>query len=129
MTDVFRKEVRSKIMASIRSKHTAPELVVKKSLRGLGFSYQPKMKGSPDFVHNEKKIALFVNGCFWHGCTLCSKTPKSNAAYWLPKIKRNVERDEQNRQYLQIHGYRVITIWEHQLKNRMAQKRLRTLVM
>ena len=62
------------------------------------------------------KIAIFVNGCFWHKCRVDYKKPKSNVAYWESKIERNVKRDRANKAFLVKRGYKVLTVWEHQLK-------------
>jgi DNA mismatch endonuclease (patch repair protein) len=117
MADWLSKETRSSIMSSIRSRNTKPELKLKKAIRGLGFSYQPKMVGSPDFANSKKKIAIFVHGCFWHKCPKCFRQPTSRTDYWIPKIERNVQRGKINKKTLQKKGYKVITIWEHDLKN------------
>lgn len=128
MADTFTKERRSKIMASVHSTHTKPELLVRRLVKGMGFVYQPKTKGSPDFINTKKKVAIFVNGCFWHGCKICRKVPKTNKAYWLPKIRRTMQRDRQNRSVLRAHGYKVFTLWEHQLKNVTSPKQIRILI-
>lgn len=128
MTDIFTKEKRSQIMASVHSSRTTPELIVKKALKGKGFSYQPKANGSPDFINNKKKIAIFVNGCFWHGCKKCKKMPKTNKTYWTRKINGNVARDKINKAQLRKRGYRVVIIWEHQLKGKVKPKQLRILI-
>jgi len=113
MTDWLPKKTRSKIMSSIRSRNTKPELKLKKALRGLGFSYQPKIAGKPDFANKKRKIAIFVDGCFWHKCPSHYREPTSNKRYWLPKIERNVERDKENKKTLKSKGFKVLTIWEH----------------
>ena len=115
MADWLDKRTRSKIMSSIRSKNTKTELLLKKELRGSGFSYQPKIKGSPDFAHKKDKIAVFVHGCFWHKCPKCYRKPASNKNYWLPKLERNVQRDLENKNILRKQGYKVISFWEHQV--------------
>ena len=116
MADIFSKKKRSMIMASVKSSNTKPELKVKKAIRGLGFSYQPEMKGNPDFISRKRKVAIFVNGCFWHKCKTCYRPPSANKHYWESKIETNKIRDGKNARYLRGKGYRVITIWEHQLK-------------
>lgn len=119
MVDWLPKETRSKIMAAIRSRDTKPELTTKKMLRGQGFTYQPKMKGSPDFIHKKDKIAIFVHGCFWHKCPKHYRQPESNKEYWLPKIERNIKRDKKNEKLLKKQGYQVIKIWEHNIPKDM----------
>ena len=102
-------------MASIKSSKTKPELALKKALRGLGYSYQPKLQGHPDFANKKERKAIFVHGCFWHKCPKHYLAPKSNKEYWIPKLKRNVERDKENRKTLESKGYKVIIIWEHEI--------------
>lgn len=119
MVDWLTKKTRSKIMSSIRSSKTKPELALKKALRGLGFSYQPKMNGSPDFANKKKKIAIFVHGCFWHKCSRHFRQPESSKKYWLPKLQKNVERDKRNEKMLKSKGYKVIRIWEHDIPKNM----------
>lgn len=116
MADWLDKKTRSHIMSSIHSRDTKPELMLKKALRGHGFLYQPKMHGNPDFVHKKKRIAVYVHGCFWHKCSKCFKEPQSNRKYWLPKLERNVQRDKKNKKLLKAKGYRVLEIWEHEIK-------------
>ena len=132
MTDVFTKSKRSSIMASIRSSNTKPELKVKKALHGLGFSYQPKIKGKPDFINKKTKVAIFVNGCFWHGCSRHYKEPKTNKSYWRDKIISNMQRDKKNKIWLKNRGWRVITIWQHELNSNYGisfNKKLRSISM
>jgi len=112
MADLFDAATRSRIMSSIRSRDTKPELMLKKAIRGVGFSYQPKIEGSPDFINKKKKIAINVLGCFWHKCPRHYKEPKSNEEYWVPKIERNVVRDRKNARILRKKGYKVLSFWE-----------------
>lgn len=121
MADWLPKETRSKIMSTIHSKNTKPEIAFKKAIRGLGFVYQPKIKGSPDFINRKKRIAIFVHGCFWHKCPRHYKEPKSKRKYWLPKIEKNIQRDRANKELLKRKGYSVIEIWEHQIKNNITK--------
>lgn len=121
MTDKFPKGIRSKIMSSIRSSDTKPELILKKSLRGLYFRYQPRIQGNPDFGLKNRKIVIFVDGCFWHKCPKCYRKPKSNVNYWTPKIKRNVERDKKNTLLLRKKGWKVLRFWEHEI-NKSSKK-------
>lgn len=75
----------------------------------------PKIPGSPDIILRDKKVAIFVHGCFWHKCPKCYREPKSNKEYWLPKIKRNVRRDERNAAMLRRGGWKVVKLWEHEI--------------
>lgn len=119
--DKFSKEKRSEIMSKIRKTNTKPELILKEKLKGAYFRYQPKVPGNPDFAIKSKKIAIFVDGCFWHKCPKCFRPPKSNKQYWIPKIEGNVERDEKINEEYKGKGWRVIRIWEHQIKNELNE--------
>lgn len=83
-----------------------------------GWCVQPKgIVGNPDFIFPDAHIAVFVDGCFWHGCPKCGHIPKSNRKYWQTKILRNMERDKRLRSELQQEGWAVLRVWEHELKN------------
>ena len=108
-------------MSRIRGKATKPELLVRQWLWSHGYRYRLNVKsvpGKPDIVLRKYRTAIFVNGCFWHSHEGCSKyvVPKSNTEFWISKIERNKERDL--KQYAALHdaGWRVIVIWECQLK-------------
>ncbi|MBI5803435.1 hypothetical protein HY448_02000 [Candidatus Pacearchaeota archaeon] len=88
MADNLTKTQRSFCMGKIRSRNTKPEL--KHKAKNLHLDYQPKAFGNPDFIDWKKKIAVFIDGCFWHKCPVHYKQPKSNKKYWLPKLNRNV---------------------------------------
>ncbi len=128
MTDVFTKEERSKVMSLIRSKDTKPEMQVRKSLHSLGFRFRlhdGRYPGKPDMILPKYKTAIQVRGCFWHGhaCKVAHR-PRSNVAYWKPKITRNKERDQENDRLLREAGWNVIVIWECvcRKKNLFAQE-------
>jgi DNA mismatch endonuclease (patch repair protein) len=114
MPDNLTKKQRSFCMSRIRSRHTKPELLFKQKLKG--FIYQPKAFGSPDFINYKKREVIFIDGCFWHKCPKHYIAPKSNKKYWLPKLKRNVLRDKEIALVYQNSGWKVIRIWEHDLK-------------
>jgi DNA mismatch endonuclease (patch repair protein) len=117
MVDNLTKEQRSFCMSRINSKETIPELILKKEMKHHGFIYQPKNTfGNPDFIHKDKKIVLFIDGCFWHMCPNCFKYPKSNRKYWLPKLRRNDVRAKEVELAYKNEGWDVIRIWEHELK-------------
>jgi len=117
MADTLTKKQRSYCMSCIRSSSTGPELKLRKTLKALGFAYQPKgIHGKPDFASRKHKIAVFIDGCFWHGCPVHYKKPKSNIRYWKGKIRRNVERDAEICRKLEAGGWRVIRVWEHEIK-------------
>lgn len=116
MADVYSKAKRSQIMASIRGKHTSPEIILGRLLKELGLKFERHRKdlpGSPDAVLPRKKIVLFVNGCFWHGHRNCSRAalPSTNKVFWRAKIEKNKRRDEGQRRKLREMGWSVLTFW------------------
>ena len=120
--DNLSRNDRLKNMRNIRSKDTAPEKIVRGYLfkRGLRFRVADKRyPGKPDIVLPRYRAAIFVHGCFWHqhGCRK-SAVPKSNQEYWIPKLQRNVERDISNHAGLTSLGWKVIVIWECELKKK-----------
>lgn len=119
-------EVTTKVMKANKRKDTKPELVVRKRLwdAGLrGYRLQWKVPGRPDVAWPGKKVAVFVNGCFWHRCPHCNlPIPKSNIEYWVVKFERNQERDERNLDALIESGWKVHVIWECQLKKKVIDK-------
>jgi DNA mismatch endonuclease (patch repair protein) len=118
MVDRISKEKRSKIMSSIRSENTTPEITLRRALwaKGLRFRiYYGKEK--IDIAFPSKKVAIFVDGCFWHGCPIHSHLPKSHKDYWHPKLKRNIERDKAKNSRLERDGWKVLRFWEHELTN------------
>ena len=119
-------EQRSRNMAAIKGKDTKPEMIVRKYLfsHGLRFRVQVrKLPGTPDIVLPKYKTVIFVNGCFWHGHEGCKyfRLPKSNVEFWEDKIERNVARDVRNEAELKALGWRVIRIWECEIKT-VAQR-------
>ena len=120
MTDTMSKRQRSYCMSRIRSRDTKPELLLKKALRGMRLRYQPKISGRPDFASKKHKLAIFVDGCFWHGCKKCSFKPKSNSAYWRKKFENNVRRDRKITRFLRSKGWSVIRLREHEIRRKVA---------
>ena len=119
--DKLTKEQRHKCMSAIKGRNTKPELLVRKFLFSRGFRYRlnhPRLPGHPDLVLRKYKTVIFVNGCFWHGHKNCRYfvIPKTRTEWWLDKINRNIDRDQANILALKKSGWRVITIWECQLK-------------
>lgn len=128
MADNHSKEIRSKNMSHIRSTNSKPEEIVRKYLFSKGFRYRKNVRtlpGCPDIVLPKYKTVIFVNGCFWHKHD-CPRFvwPSSNQDYWRPKILRNVERDQQNYKDLTALGWKVITVWECELKKKGREARL-----
>ena len=109
-------------MAAIKGKDTKPEIIVRKYLFSRGLRYRlhvRKLQGSPDIVLPKYKVVIFVNGCFWHGHENCrySHLPKSNVEFWEYKIRHNKARDIANEFVLKTEGWKVITLWECEIKN------------
>lgn len=132
MADNHSKEVRSINMSHIRSTNSKPEEIVRKYLFAEGFRYRKNVKklpGCPDIVLPKYKTVIFVNGCFWHKHD-CPRFvwPSSNQDYWMPKILRNVERDNQSRKELETLGWKVITVWECELKKNVLNEALGKLI-
>ena len=128
MADVFSKSKRSEVMSRIRAQgNKATELALISFLRlyGItGWRRRQPLFGKPDFVFRKQKVAVFVDGCFWHGCPTHGTRPKSNAAFWNDKIHRNINRDRLVNATLRAEGWRVLRIWEHDLlkKKRKASE-------
>ena len=113
-------EQRSELMRKIRSNNTKPELLLRRKLWGQGFRFSrktSKLPGKPDIVLEKPRIAIFIDGEFWHGYKWREKKKKirANRRYWVPKIERNILRDRQNTQKLRKSGWKVIRFWEHQI--------------
>lgn len=126
--DNHTKLVRSYNMSHIRSTNSKPEECVRKYLFSQGFRYRKNDKrypGKPDIVLPKYKTIIFVNGCFWHkhDCPYFV-WPSSNQDYWIPKILRNVDRDKKNIELLKSQGWKVIVVWECELKNATREERL-----
>ena len=122
MTDVFTPEQRSAVMRQVRSANTSPEMAVRRLLTRMGLRYRLHAKGlpgRPDIVFAGRKAVVFVHGCFWHGhdCARGARAPKANADYWQAKISRNRTRDTQTEAALSAAGWRVIVVWECELKS------------
>jgi DNA mismatch endonuclease (patch repair protein) len=116
--DFVTKEKRSKIMAAIHSKDTVPEVTLRKALwaKGLRFWVQYE-KEKIDVAFPAKKVAVFVDGCFWHGCPIHSHKITTNETYWKPKLGKNKERDKVKTEKLKTEGWTVLRFWEHELTN------------
>jgi len=117
MTDVFAPEKRSAVMRAVKSRDTAPELVVRSAAHALGLRFRLRrddLPGKPDLVFPSRRIALFVHGCFWHGhdCPRGARMPQTNRAYWQAKIGRNMARDTASAAALKELGWTPRTLWE-----------------
>ena len=122
MVDSVPSHVRSRIMAQVKSKGMKPEMKVRRTLHGLGYRYRLHAKdlpGHPDLVFPSRRKVVFVNGCFWHNHPKCSRVriPATNREYWLSKLEGNRARDKRNGTLLEQLGWKVLTVWECQLRD------------
>lgn len=120
MVDTVPVEVRSRIMARVKSKDTKPEMTVRRLLHGLGYRYRlhrEDLPGKPDLTFSSRRKAVFVHGCFWHGHKGCNRArpPSSNREFWLTKLEGNRERDKRNLTLLQESGWEAMVVWECEL--------------
>lgn len=127
------KEARSRNMSNIPSKNTKPEETVRKYLFAHGLRYRKnvsKLPGKPDIVLPKYKTVVFVNGCFWHGHEGCKYfvPPKTNTEFWFAKFQYNQERDARNYQKLRDLGWRILIVWECEIRHGDANKRLEQLI-
>jgi len=121
---------RSEMMSRIRAKDTSPETAVRSAVYALGHRFRknvPSLPGKPDMANRTKRWAIFVHGCFWHGhdnCELASK-PKTNRGYWGPKLRRNKTRDAERIVALERDGFRVLVLWECDVRAGHTEKTLK----
>jgi len=119
MADVLTHDQRKNNMSKIRGKNTIPELKLRKLLYKMGirgYRIHYNLPGKPDLVFVKKRIAVFVDGCFWHKCPSCFKEPETRNEFWMKKIQSNVERDKKVDDLLKNDGWIIIRIWEHEIK-------------
>jgi DNA mismatch endonuclease (patch repair protein) len=133
MADVHSKKTRSYNMSMIRSKDTKPEMIVRKYLHKNGFRYKihdSSISGKPDLVLPKYKTVIFVNGCFWHSHTGCRYfvIPKTRTDWWKAKLNRNKKKDQENFKILRKDSWKVICIWECDLKSEKTDKTLSKLL-
>ena len=131
MADIFTKEKRSEVMSHIRSKNNkSTELKLIKIFKEYGITGWRRnynVKGHPDFVFLEKKIAVFVDGCFWHGHKCLNRVPEENTEYWERKFKYNKSHDRKVNKLFRLRGWTVIRIWECELNTHSKSTFLRKL--
>lgn len=119
MADKISKEARSKIMSAIRSKGTKLEDRVSKELWRRGYRFRKNVNtlfGKPDIAIKKYKVVIFLDSCFWHGCDIHYRIPKSNYDYWFNKIERNRARDKVVNEYYEQKGWTLIRVWDHEVK-------------
>ena len=129
MTDVFTKSKRSEVMSRIRGRgNKDTEVALAKLLRANGITgwrrHQPVF-GKPDFIFRKVRLAVFVDGCFWHGCPRHASIPKSNGAFWRRKLAANKARDRLVTRTLRARGWHVLRIWEHELARKNEARLMR----
>jgi len=118
---------RSYLMARVKGKNTKPELIVRSAAHSLGYRFRlhkRDLPGTPDIVFAGRRKVIFVHGCFWHRHDQCHKasTPKTRRSFWENKFQANMARDQRNVQMLQNEGWKVLTVWECQVRNLSALK-------
>lgn len=110
--------IRSQLMARIHGRDTSPELILRKALWSAGLRYRvnhPTPAGRPDIAFTRQKVAIFIDGCFWHGCPNHYVKPRSRSDFWAGKLRTNFERDRRQTQRLESDGWKVYRVWEHQI--------------
>ena len=124
LTDVLTLDQRKLNMSRIRGKNTGPEIKLRKLLwsRGIrGYRIHHNLHGKPDIVFTKKKIAIFIDGCFWHKCPVCFHEPETRKEFWMKKISSNADRDEKVNLQLQKEGWTVSRFWEHEVRKNPEQ--------
>ena len=118
MSDVLTTQQRSFCMSRNRGRDTGPEMILRKKLwaKGLRYRINIKLFGKPDLIITKFRVVVFVDGCYWHGCSIHFTQPKSNKEFWLNKINGNISRDKKVTQVLENGGWKVIRLWEHEIK-------------
>ena len=119
MTDVLSFNQRKYNMSCIRGKNTGPEIKLRKLLwsQGIrGYRIHFNLPGKPDIVFTKNKVAIFIDGCFWHKCPVDFQEPETRKEFWMKKINSNVERDTKITRQLQDDGWTVIRFWEHEVR-------------
>lgn len=125
-----RSLTRSEIMKRVKSKGSAAELALRSALHAEKLRYRLHRRVESinvDIVFPGPKVAVFVDGCFWHGCPEHATIPKSNQDYWLPKLAENKKRDERQSNHLKASGWKVVRVWEHE-DPKLASKRIAAIV-
>ncbi len=134
MADTLTPAERSERMSRVKGRHTAPEMLVRRVVHGLGYRYRlhrRDLPGCPDLAFGNRKKVIFVHGCFWHrqGDSACklARLPKSRLDFWIPKLEANRTRDEKNQARLKAMGWDSLVIWECQLGDRASlEERIRS---
>lgn len=120
VADICSRATRSALMARIKASNTKPEISLRSQLQRLGLRFRihaRHLPGTPDVVFGRARVAVFVHGCFWHGCPEHYIAPKTRSAFWRAKVAANRERDERARSGLASGGWRVVELWEHEVED------------
>jgi DNA mismatch endonuclease (patch repair protein) len=127
--DRLSPERRGWLMSRVKSKNTTTEMAVRRLVFGMGYRYRlhdKRLPGRPDLVFSGRRKIIFVNGCFWHGHESCryAALPKTRVDFWRAKVEKNQARDRENIALLEANGWKVLTVWQCELKNteRLANK-------
>jgi len=128
MADIFTRKKRSWLMSQVRSRgNKSTEIKFAKLLRKqgiVGWRRNQKVLGNPDFVFPKSRVAVFIDGCFWHGCPKHGEIPATNRSFWKKKIEQNAARDRLVSDKLRRHGWHVYRFWEHDLDGRLINRKL-----
>ena len=127
MSDIYSKQKRSQIMSKISGKNTKPEIIIRKLIHSLGYRYRlhkKELPGKPDIVFPKYHKVIFVNGCFWHGHSKCSrsKLPTTNQNFWTNKITGNKKKDKSNYTRLKKLGWNYLIIWQCEISKKNIEK-------
>lgn len=123
--DRLNRASRSRVMSRNKSSGTKTtewkfrSLLIRSGVKGWKIGSRSGLPGSPDFIFLRNRLAIFIDGCFWHGCFRCRSIPATNRAFWVAKIQRNKSRDKEVKRMLLDIGWSVVRIWEHELKDDM----------
>jgi DNA mismatch endonuclease (patch repair protein) len=133
MADNLNPEDRRKTMQAVKGKGTRLERRLFAMLAGMRVKGWKKnasdIEGKPDVVFSHEKLAIFIDGCFWHGCPVCNrKLPETNHEYWVRKINRNVELAKIHNQKLADDGWIIIRVWEHEIRDKAAMQRIKSTI-
>lgn len=122
MADIMSPAARSALMSRVRDRDTKPELSLRRALWRRGYRYRLRypVPGKPDLVFPGPRVAVFVDGCFWHGCPVHGTTPASNTAFWNEKLSRNESRDREVTRELLETGWTVLRFWEHHVERDLS---------
>jgi len=127
--DIFSPEKRSRIMARVKGSNTGPEVLVRSLVHRMGFRFRlhrRDLPGCPDLVFPKHRKAIFVHGCFWHGHEDCPRSarPSTNTAFWNKKLSGNIERDQRNQKALRELGWKVLVVWQCEIKDSTGLEQL-----